>query len=342
VEALHDRASEALRLARDLLRRTWLGRPPRLWLLTAGPAGSVVWGLGRVIANEHPELAAAVADLPGSPTRADLDALVAALRAQDTPGQVRVRDGGLLEPKLVPAPAGSGDPAPIRPDRPYLITGGLGALGLHVARRLVEKGARRLVLTGRTAPGPQARAVLDELREAGAEIRVELADLADAGQLARTLPADLAGVFHLAGVLEDALIATLDDALLHRALEGKAAGAWNLHTLTADLPVEHFVLFSSLAGLFGSPGQGAYAAANTFLDGLAEHRAALGLPAQSIDWGTWSGTGLAVAAGGVGRRAACRRCPPRPRWTCWRRLSAAAGGTWWRRRSTGRRSAGPV
>ncbi|MER7431464.1 SDR family NAD(P)-dependent oxidoreductase, partial [Nonomuraea rubra] len=308
-EVLHGRASEALRLARDLVRRAWLGQPPRLWLLTAGPAGSVVWGLGRVIANEHPELAATLADLPGSPTRADLDALVTALRAQDTPGQIRVRDGALLEPKLVPAPAGSGDPAPIRPGRPYLITGGLGALGLHVARRLVERGARRLVLTGRTAPGPQARAVLDELREAGTEVRVELADLADAGQLARALPEDLAGVFHLAGVLEDALVATLDDGLLHRALAGKAAGAWNLHTLTADLPVEHFVLFSSLAGLFGSPGQGAYAAANTFLDGLAEHRAALGLPAQSIDWGTWSGTGLAVAAGGVERLAA-RGLPP--------------------------------
>ncbi|MFC6368029.1 SDR family NAD(P)-dependent oxidoreductase, partial [Nonomuraea thailandensis] len=309
LETLHHRASQALRLARDLLGRTWPDRPPRLWLLTAGPAGSVVWGLGRVIANEHPEPATALADLPGSPTRADLDALVAALRARDAPGQVRVRDGGLLEPKLGPAPAGTGDPAPIRPDRPYLVTGGLGALGLHVARRLVDKGARRLVLTGRTAPGPRARAVLDELRAVGAEIRVELADLADAGQLARTIPPDLAGVFHLAGVLEDALVATLDDDLLHRALAGKAAGAWHLHTLTADLPVEHFVLFSSLAGLFGSPGQGAYAAANTFLDGLAEHRAALGLPAQSIDWGTWSGTGLAVAAGGVERLAA-RGLPP--------------------------------
>ncbi|GAA2209095.1 type I polyketide synthase [Nonomuraea monospora] len=309
VESLHAPASKALGLARDLIRRTWLGQPPRLWLLTAGPAGSVVQGLARVLANEHPELTPAVADLPASPTRADLDALVTALRAQDTPGQVRVREGALLEPKLAPAPAGSGDPAPIRPDRPYLITGGLGALGLHVARRLVDKGARKLILTGRNTPGPQAREVLEELREAGAKIRVELADLADPGQLARTLPADLAGVFHLAGVLEDALISTIDDDLLRRALAGKAAGAWNLHTLTADLPVEHFVLFSSLAGLFGSPGQGAYAAANTFLDGLAEHRAALGLPAQSIDWGTWSGTGLAVEAGGVERLAA-RGLPP--------------------------------
>ncbi|TYB50687.1 SDR family NAD(P)-dependent oxidoreductase [Nonomuraea sp. PA05] len=309
VESLHAPASKALGLARDLIRRTWLGRPPRLWLLTAGPAASVVWGLARVLANEHPELTPGVADLPGSPTRADLDALVTALRAQDTPGQVRVRDGALLEPKLAPAPAGSGGPAPIRPDRPYLITGGLGALGLHVARRLVDKGARKLVLTGRGTPGPKARAVLEELREAGAKVRVELADLADPGQLARMLPADLAGVFHLAGVLEDALISTIDDDLLRRALAGKAAGAWNLHTLTADLPVEHFVLFSSLAGLFGSPGQGAYAAANTFLDGLAEHRAALGLPAQSIDWGTWSGTGLAVEAGGVERLAA-RGLPP--------------------------------
>lgn len=311
--ALSRHAAAALRLARDLILRTWRGQPPRLWLLTANPAGSVVWGLGRVIANEHPELAAAVADLPGSPTRADLDALVAALRAQDTPGQLRVRDGGLLEPKLVQEGRADGGltdgPAPVRADRPYLITGGLGALGLHVARRLVGKGARRLVLAGRTSPGPRARAALDELREAGAEVRVERVDLADAKQLAAALPADLAGVFHLAGVLEDALITTIDDDLLHRALAGKAAGAWNLHTLTTGLPVEHFVLFSSLAGLFGSPGQGAYAAANTFLDALAEHRADLGLPAQSIDWGTWSGTGLAVEAGGVDRLAA-RGLPP--------------------------------
>ncbi|MFC5829635.1 beta-ketoacyl synthase N-terminal-like domain-containing protein [Nonomuraea insulae] len=358
--ALGRHAAGTLRLVRDLILRTWRGQPPRLWLLTANPAGSVVWGLGRVIANEHPELAAAVADLPGSPTRADLDALVAALRAQDTPGQLRVRDGGLLEPKLVPAPAESELPSvpdgrmdgmpegrmngvpegrmngvpegrmdggltgtpegradggltvgsvPVRADRPYLITGGLGALGLHVARWLVGKGARRLVLAGRTSPGPRARAALDELRAAGAEVRVEQVDLADAEQLAGALPADLAGVFHLAGVLEDALITTIDDDLLHRALAGKAAGAWNLHTLTTSLPVEHFVLFSSLAGLFGSPGQGAYAAANTFLDALAEHRADLGLPAQSIDWGTWSGTGLAVEAGGVDRLAA-RGLPP--------------------------------
>ncbi|WP_285778906.1 type I polyketide synthase [Microtetraspora sp. NBRC 13810] len=307
-DLLYRHAADALGLARAMAGHAWQGDPPRLWLLThaeRAEAGTVVQGLGRVIANEHPELACSLIDAgPG-----DLAVLEGVLDGE-AQGQFMVRDGVLLEPRLGTVPGG-GATAPIRPDGEYLITGGYGALGLHVARWLVGKGARRLVLLGRGAPGPEALRAVGELRAAGVRVRAEQADVADPARLAEVIAGSpgLAGVFHLAGVLEDATIATLGEDVLRRALIGKAAGAWHLHRLTADLPIEHFVLFSSLAGLFGSPGQGAYAAANTFLDALAVTRAARGLPAQSIDWGTWTGSGLAVTGGGADRLAA-RGMPP--------------------------------
>ena len=151
---------------------------------------------------------------------------------------------------------------------------------------------------------------LHALREQGAEVRVEQANVADPAQLEAALAPlgesqpPLVAVFHAAGVLEDALLPELDEDALQRALAGKACGALNLHRLTRDQPIDPFVLFSSFAGLAGTPSQAAYAAANTFLDALARHRAALGLPAVSIAWTTWAGSGLAVAAGGVERLAA--------------------------------------
>ncbi|MFC4534993.1 SDR family NAD(P)-dependent oxidoreductase [Sphaerisporangium dianthi] len=312
IDTLHDCASATVGLARAMARRAWPRDPARLWLLTSctdAPAGAVVSGLGMVIANEHPELACSLIDVDAD----GLDGLVAALRAPRTPARLVVRDGVLLEPRFVALAAGGGG-APIRAQADYLVTGGLGSLGLQVARWLAGRGARRLVLLGRGEPGPEALRAIEELRETGAEVRVERADVADAARLREVLdglPA-LAGVFHLAGVLEDALIDTLGEDVLRRALAAKAVGAWNLHSLTLNRPIEHFVMFSSLAGLFGSPGQGAYAAGNTFLDALAVLRAGRGLPAQSIDWGTWAGSGLAVEAGGVARLATRGMPPLRP------------------------------
>ncbi|MCU1503134.1 MAG: polyketide synthase, partial [Ilumatobacteraceae bacterium] len=200
----------------------------------------------------------------------------------------------------------------VRPDGTYLITGGLGALGLATARHLVDRGARSLALLGRTAPNDDAAIAIAGLEANGAQIVVVAADVADREQLARALQEvgrqlpPLRGVIHAAGVLADATIGQLDGARLQAALAPKVAGAWNLHTLTQHQPLDLFVMFSSVAGLLGLAGQANYAAGNAFLDALAHERRAAGLPAQSIAWGPWGEIGLAATDANRGGRLAAR------------------------------------
>jgi NADPH:quinone reductase-like Zn-dependent oxidoreductase/aryl carrier-like protein len=197
-------------------------------------------------------------------------------------------------------------PAPTpRPDACYLITGGLGALGLASARWLVDEGARHLVLLGRRAPTPQAEAAIAELRAAGAEVTVERADVADADELRQVLARiqpPLRGVIHAAGIVDDGMITQLSLARFSPVMAPKVRGTWNLHTLTATSPLDFFVMFSSGAALLGSPGQANYAAANTFMDALAHRRRARGAPALSINWGSWAGQGLVAAVSDQHRR----------------------------------------
>jgi myxalamid-type polyketide synthase MxaB len=179
----------------------------------------------------------------------------------------------------------------------YLITGGLGALGLEVARHLAGRGARHLLLVGRSEPSAQARAVIEELNGQGVSVTVARGDVADRAQLEQLLReartrTPLRGVVHAAGVLDDAMLLQLDRERFERVLAPKVAGAWNLHELTREDRLDLFVCFSSMASLFGSPGQGNYAAANAFLDALAHHRRTLGLPATSINWGAWAEAGM--------------------------------------------------
>jgi acyl transferase domain-containing protein/acyl-CoA synthetase (AMP-forming)/AMP-acid ligase II/NADPH:quinone reductase-like Zn-dependent oxidoreductase/acyl carrier protein len=188
----------------------------------------------------------------------------------------------------------------LRADRTYLITGGLGGLGLLVAQWMVEQGARRLVLMGRSAPAPAVAEVLERLRLAGAQITIARADVSEAAQLAnvladsaRALP-PLGGIMHAAGVMDNDVLLQLDRQRFEAALRPKIAGAWNLHQQTLGMPLDFFVLFSSAASLLGSPRQGNYAAANAALDGLAQHRRLRGLPVLSINWGPWLGLGMAA------------------------------------------------
>jgi acetylornithine/succinyldiaminopimelate/putrescine aminotransferase/NADPH:quinone reductase-like Zn-dependent oxidoreductase/predicted amino acid dehydrogenase/acyl carrier protein len=188
----------------------------------------------------------------------------------------------------------------IRDDGSYLITGGLGDLGLLVAGWLVEQGGRNLILVGRRGADETSRPKVNALEKAGARVAVAKADVADAQQLAtavaeagRDLP-PLRGVVHAAGVLDDGLLVNLDRQRFDRVLAPKVQGAWNLHTLTRDQPLDFFVLFSSVASAIGSPGQGNYAAANAFLDALAHQRRALGLPCLTINWGPWAEVGMAA------------------------------------------------
>ncbi|QSJ15493.1 type I polyketide synthase [Nostoc sp. UHCC 0702] len=191
-------------------------------------------------------------------------------------------------------------PQPIRADSSYLITGGLGALGLQVAQWLVEQGAKHLVLTGRRGATEETRQIITQLEQQGTEVLILPADIsqfADVSQILAKIQATmppLRGIIHAAGVLDDGVILQQTWERLARVMGAKIAGAWHLHTLTQDLPLDFFVCFSSVSALLGSPGQSNYAAANAFMDALAHHRRALGLPGVSINWGPWAEAGMAA------------------------------------------------
>jgi acyl transferase domain-containing protein/acyl-CoA synthetase (AMP-forming)/AMP-acid ligase II/acyl carrier protein len=189
----------------------------------------------------------------------------------------------------------------LRADGTYLITGGLGGLGLKVADWLVDQGARNLVLVGRRGVDA-AREAVAALEAKGARVMTAAVDVADPGQLQsilaeveRELP-PLRGVIHAAGVLDDGVLAQQRPERYRAVARPKVAGAWNLHQLTQTLPLDYFVCFSSVASVLGSPGQASYAAANAFLDALAHYRRSLGLPALTINWGPWSEVGMAAQA----------------------------------------------
>ncbi|WP_415848830.1 beta-ketoacyl reductase, partial [Tsukamurella ocularis] len=287
----------------------WHGRAPRLWLITrdglvvrdgdAGtPAAGALTGLVRVLAYEHPDLRATLVDLPSG---ADLGGALA--RESAAPGAddlIAWRDGVRYVQRLVRregTPATTGTPA-VRADGAYLVTGGLGGIGLVIARHLVAAGAGRVVLSGRGEPSPEAAAALDELR-ADADVEYLRGDIADPGVAERLVAAaeatgrPLRGVIHSAAVLDDELVAAMSRDALGRVWRPKALGADRLDAATADRDLDWWVLFSSVASLLGSPGQGAYAAANAYLDALAERRRARGAAATAICWGQWSEVGLA-------------------------------------------------
>jgi myxalamid-type polyketide synthase MxaB len=189
----------------------------------------------------------------------------------------------------------------VRADATYLITGGLGGLGLKIAEWLVNQGARHLVLMGRKGATGAAREAVAKLERAGTQVLIAQADISQQAEIARvlaeiakTMP-PLRGIIHSAGVLDDGLLHQQTWDRFARVFAPKIEGAWHLHTLTQAIPLDFFVLFSSTASLLGMPGQGNYAAANAFLDALAQHRRAQGLPALSINWGPWAEVGMVAA-----------------------------------------------
>ncbi|MFE5533456.1 SDR family NAD(P)-dependent oxidoreductase, partial [Embleya sp. NPDC056538] len=255
-------------------------------------AGAAVWGLLRSAQSEHPDRCSLV-DLDED--AASIDAWPAVLASAEP--QLAIRAGRFRVPRLARVTAGDGGPFAFAPDGTVLVTGATGGLGALVARHLVSAhGVRRLLLLSRRgAAAPGAAELVEDLTAQGAEVTLAACDLTDRAALAAELariPARhaLTGVIHTAGVVDDATITNLTDAHLEHALRPKADAAFHLHELTRDANPAAFVLFSSGATTFGGPGQGNYAAANAFLDGLARQRRDRGLPGISLAWGLWAGT----------------------------------------------------
>ncbi|MEZ4732263.1 MAG: beta-ketoacyl reductase, partial [Caldilineaceae bacterium] len=193
-----------------------------------------------------------------------------------------------------------GEPVIAQPEASYLITGGLGALGLQVAQQLTAEGAKHLVLTGRRGVTSVAQQeAIDALQHQGAAVHVVAADVADKEDVQRVLAAcaaiaPLRGIIHAAGLIDDGVLTAQTAERFAAVMAPKVAGAWHLHTLTQQLALDFFVCFSSVASLLGSPGQSNYAAANAFMDTLMQQRHARGLPGLSINWGGWAEVGLAA------------------------------------------------
>lgn len=317
-----------LPLVQELARRGWSALP-RLWLVTRGAqpvagAGKVavaqapLWGFGRSLAQEHPELMGGLIDLePVADPATSAEGLAQHIRTPGGETQVAWRGGILHAARLARRrdlfQEASGPH--FRVNASYLITGGLGGLGLEVARWMVTEGARRLVLLGRTPLPPRTTwvdldpesrlgrqaAAVRELESLGAVVHLAPVDVADEGQLAafieefrREAWPPIRGVIHAAGVLQDQTVLQLNAASLAAVFRAKVLGGWLLHRLLGDTPLDFFLLFSSAASLLGSAGQANYAAANAFLDALAHHRRAAGKPALSINWGPWAEVGIAA------------------------------------------------
>jgi acyl transferase domain-containing protein/acyl carrier protein len=252
-------------------------------------------GLLRSGASEHPGRFALIDSDGSEPSR---EAFTSALRIVADEPQLALREGALLAPRLVrPGRSTAGEdsaPRPIEPEATVLITGGIADLGAQIARHLVgAHGARRLLLAD--DDGPSAKGVeklKGELEGLGAEVSIVACDISDRTQLKELLgsvPSEhpLGAVIHAARVIDDGVLESLDAERLERTMRPKVHAAWHLHQLSEDLDLAQFVLFSSVAGILGNPGQANYAAANTFLDALAAHRRARGLPATSLAWGAW-------------------------------------------------------
>ncbi|MGW7693711.1 type I polyketide synthase [Streptomyces asiaticus] len=278
-----------------------VGRSDRL----ASAAQAQVWGLGRVAALEHPQIWGGLVDLPETLDERAVARLAGVLSAESGEDEAAVRGSGVFGRRLVRAASTGG--GAWRPSGSVLITGGTGALGAHVARWAVREGAEHVVLTSRRGLAAEGAAELRaELEGLGAEVTVAACDAADRDALVEVVAGiperfPLRGVVHAAGVLDDGVLDGLTVDQLARVLWAKVEGARLLHELTADLELDAFVMFSSFAGVVGGAGQGAYAAANAYLDALAVVRRGAGLAGTAVAWGPWAESGMA-ASGRAGER----------------------------------------
>jgi acyl transferase domain-containing protein/acyl carrier protein len=279
------------------------------------PDQAGVWGLGRVCALEYPQRWGGLVDLPPVLDGSITTRLRQVLGGWDGEDQVAVRASGVFGRRLVHAPARTRQDV-WQPRGTILITGGTGALGARAARWLAERGVEGLVLTSRQGPDAPGAAELDaELTSLGVRVSIVACDVADRDALGAVLAEySPTGVVHTAGISRGAMMHQLGQDELADVMRAKVLGAANLDALLGDRELDCFVLFSSIAGVWGSGGQGAYAAANAYLDALAEQRKARGLAATSVAWGAWADGGMAEVDGAeeyLSRRGV-RRMAPEP------------------------------
>ncbi|RLV10045.1 polyketide synthase [Streptomyces griseocarneus] len=293
------------------------GTDARLWCVTQGavavgagdpvtaPAQAQVWGLGRVAAVEFPQRWGGLVDLPTEPDGGVIGRLPAVLAGTDGENQVALRSAGVFVRRLVRAPRRE-NPGGRQwtPQGTALVTGGTGALGAHAARWLAGQGAEHIVLVSRSGPRAEGVGSLEEeLTALGARVTTLACDVSDRDAVAGLLTGlDAAGdpvrtVVHTAGVIENVPLDSLTPERFAAVVRAKADAAQHLHELTRDRDLDAFVLFSSVSGMWGSAGNGGYAAANAFQDALAEYRRSQGLPATSVIWGPWSGGGMTARDG---------------------------------------------
>ena len=263
-----------------------------------------LWGLGRVIALEHPELKCRRVDLDQTQSSETLEALGKEILNPDDEDQIAIRGKERYVARLVRRSQNQSSEQQqqiaLKAEGSYLVTGGLGALGLAVAQWMIKQGARHIVLTGRRPPSEKAQETIQQLEQTGAKISVRLGDISSEQDVARILKLieesqpPLRGVIHAAGVIDDGVLQQMSWERFSKVMAPKLQGAWHLHHLTQKLPLDFFVCFSSVTSLLGSTGQGNYAAANAFMDALADYRQSMGLPGLSINWGAWSQGGMAA------------------------------------------------
>lgn len=306
--------------------------PPRLWFITRGAQAvksslsytgllqASVWGMAKSIAMEYPELQCSCIDLDDTTPESEVDMLAQQIWSDNNENQIAFRSNTRYIPRMKRCNLedtlqsensdvvnhvdvnvqNNNKQIILKENASYLITGGLGGIGLTVAHWMAERGAKRLVLVSRNKPSSEAEKELKELRSMGIDIVIARADISNASELAEAMDKatdkdyPLRGVVQSAGLLSDASLAQQDREKFIKVMQPKVAGAWNLHQQTLKSELDLFIVFSSVASIFGSPGQANHSASNAFLDMLVYYRQTLGLPAMSINWGAWSKVGSAT------------------------------------------------
>lgn len=310
IKAQQAGCAAALHLVQALVVRQSI-HSPKIWMATRGvlgwdripsspPIQAPLWGLGRVIALEHPQLWGGLVDFSTQESaRQRADCLWAELLDSEGEDQIAFREGRRHCARLVPHRLSPASMPDFQADASYWIVGGLGALGLETAGWLIDRGARSLVLTGRSRPSESTATQLRQWEDQGVRITLASADVASLPDLKRIaekidqeLP-PLRGIVQAAGVTDDGALHRQSWPRFEKVMASKVQGSWNLHLLSQDRELDFFVLFSSAASLLGNAGQANYAAANAFQDALAGYRASLRLSALSVNWGPWE-TGIAA------------------------------------------------